>query len=118
MEVSPLAAARVAEDLGIAALAGGNLFGRVALHHAVERLPRPEDRGLVVNAAWHRYGTVNSLSLAAVVGGGLATRNEKRDPALTMAKDGAVGAGAVTRIAPAAAGGPLRKAAPGRAGPP
>jgi hypothetical protein len=117
MEVSPLTAARAAEDLGIAALAGGNLFGRVALHHAVERLPRPEDRGLVVNAAWRRYGTVNSLSLAAVVGGWLATRNEKRDPALTMAKDVAVGAVAVTGIAAAAAGVRFGKAAPGGAVP-
>src|SRR3954454_21107907 len=98
MDLSPLAAARVAEHLGLSALLGGNLFGRVAMHPAVEGVCTPEDRGKVVNAAWRRYGTVNSLSLAAVIDGWAATRGQKRDPSLTLVKDVAVGAVAVTGV--------------------
>jgi hypothetical protein len=61
-------AARAAGDVGLAALFGGNLFGRLAMHPALEGVCGPEERGQVVNAAWRRYGTVNSLALAAVVG--------------------------------------------------
>src|SRR3954447_22264909 len=122
MKVSPTSdaissAGRAAHDVGMAALLGGNLFGRVAMHPAVEGVCTPEDRGKVVNAAWRRYGTVNSLSLAAVIGGWAATRGPKRDPSLTLAKDVAVGAVAVTGLATAAAGGRFGKGAPGGAVP-
>jgi hypothetical protein len=117
MELSPLTAARVAEELGVAALAGGNLFGRIAMHPALEGVCTPEDRGRVVNDAWRRYGTVNSLSLVAVVGGWVATRGQKREPAVTRAKDVAVAAVAATGVASAIAGVRFGKAAPGGAVP-
>jgi hypothetical protein len=117
MKLTPVIAARVAEEVGIAALLGGNLFGRVAMHPAVEGVCTPEDRGKVVNAAWRRYGTVNSLSLAAVVGGWLATRDQIRDRDLVRAKDVAVGAVTLTGVASAAAGVRFGKAAPGGAVP-
>ena len=52
---------RAAHDFGLAGLLGGNLFGRLALHPAVAEISDPAERGKVVNAAWRRYGTVNSI---------------------------------------------------------
>jgi hypothetical protein len=98
------AAGQVAEDLGLAALLGGNLFGRLAMHPAVRGVCTPEDRGRVVSAAWRRYGTVNSLSLAAVLAGWFTTRDQIGDQRLARAKDGAVGAVALTGIASALEG--------------
>jgi hypothetical protein len=119
------AAGRAAHDIGAAALLGGNLFGRVAMHPAIEGVCTPEDRGRVVNEAWHRYGKINSLSLAAVVGNWVAARTfetrghllNDRERKLTVAKDVAVGAVAVTGVASAAAGVRFGKAAPGGAVP-
>src|SRR3954465_8910819 len=113
MDLSPATAAHAAEEIGAAALLGGNLFGRVAMHPAVEGVCTPKDRGKVVNAAWRRYGTVNSLSLLAVVGGWLAPGDLGSDPELVLAKDVAVGAGAATGVASAVAGVRFGKAAPG-----
>jgi hypothetical protein len=92
----------------------------VALHPAVEGVCTPEDRGRVVNEAWHRYGKINSLSLAAVVGNWVAARTfetrghllNERERKLTVAKDVAVGAVAITGVASAAAGVRFGKAAP------
>ena len=71
---------RAAHDLGLAGLLGGNLFGRLALHPSVTEISDQEERGKVVNAAWKRYGTVNSLSLLAVVTGWAGARAaEARD---------------------------------------
>src|SRR5215468_8009350 len=67
-------AGRAAHDLGLAGLLGGTLFGRTALHPAVAAISDPRERGEVVNDAWRRYGTVNSLSLAAVVAGWASAR--------------------------------------------
>src|SRR3954462_458611 len=104
MTLSPLSAARAAEQVGQAALLGGNLFGRVAMHPAVEGVCTPEDRGKVVNDAWRRYGTVNSVSLAAVVAGWLVSRDQVGDRRLALAQDVAVGAVTLTGIASAVAG--------------
>src|SRR4051794_5982750 len=65
---------RTAQDLGLAGLLGGTLFGRMALHPAVASISDPRERGEVVNAAWRRYGVVNSLSLGAVVVGWAGAR--------------------------------------------
>src|SRR4051812_49527044 len=97
------AAARAAHDVGLAALFGGNLFGRLAMHPALEGVCGPEERGKVVNAAWRRYGTVNSISLAAVVAGWLEQRGGQTG-ALALARDVAVGAVAVARVASAVEG--------------
>ena len=67
-------AGRVAHDLGVAGLLGGNLFGRLALHPSVTEITDETERGKVVNAAWRRYGTVNSLGLLAVVAGWAGAR--------------------------------------------
>ena len=71
-------AGRAAHDIGLAGLLGGNLFGRLAMHPSVTEISDPAERGKVVNAAWRRYGTVNSLSLAAVVSGWAGAR--RRSP--------------------------------------
>src|SRR3954464_1029336 len=93
-------AGRAAHQLGLAALLGGNLFGRLALHPSVDRISDPAERGEVVNAAWRRYGTINSIGLGAVPAGWYGTRAEEargafkltgRERALARAKDGLVG---------------------------
>src|SRR5919206_1491436 len=75
---------RATHDMGLAGLLGGNLFGRLALHPSVTEISDPAERGKVVNAAWHRYGTVNTLSLLAVTTGWLGARgNEAADRRLS-----------------------------------
>jgi hypothetical protein len=116
---------RAAHDAGLAGLLGGNLFGRLALHPAVTSISDERERGKVVNAAWRRYGTVNSLSLLAVMGGWAGARaGEARDrrlsPAerrLARAKDVLVGVVAVTGVATAIEGVRFSREAPGGAVP-
>ena len=116
---------RAAQDLGLAGLLGGTLFGRMALHPAVASISDPRERGEVVNAAWRRYGTVNSLSLGAVTAGWVGARlAEASDRNLTPAerrlarvKDGLVGALVVSGVASAVEGVRFARSAPGGAVP-
>src|SRR3954469_25512752 len=95
---------RAAHDIGLAGLLGGNLFGRLALHPSVTEISDRSERGKVVNAAWRRYGAINSLSLLAVTTGWAGARlNEAADSKLSgeerrlaRAKDVLVGVVAVT----------------------
>ena len=104
--------ARAAHDAGLAALLGGNLFGRWAMHPALADISNESERGQVVNHAWRRYGTVNSLSLAAVLAGWLGARAGEtqdrwlspRERRLARAKDVTVLAVAVTGVASAVEG--------------
>ena len=113
-----------ANHLAAAALFGGNLFGRLAMHPAVEGVRTPEDRGRVVNAAWRRYGTVNSISLATVIGSWIVDRTQSpgrrrrtRNWKLMRAEDVAIAAVAVTGIASAVTGVRFGRAAAGGAVP-
>ena len=116
---------RAAHDAGLAGLLGGNLFGRFALHPAVTEIADPRERGKLVNAAWRRYGAVNSLSLLAVTSGWVGARlheaaDRRLSPAerrLARAKDVLVGVVAVTGVATAAQGMRFANAAPGGAVP-
>ena len=116
---------RAAHDIGLAGLLGGNLFGRLALHPSVTQIRDKGERGKVVNAAWRRYGAVNSLSLAAVAAGWAGARaNEARDdrlsPAerrLARAKDVLVGVVALTGLATAVEGVRFSRIEPGGAVP-
>jgi hypothetical protein len=112
--------APAAHDIGLAGLLGGNLFGRLAMHPSVTEISDPAERGKLVNAAWRRYGTINSLSLAAVVTGWAGARvressnrrlsaDERR---LAYAKDALVGLVAVTGLATAAEGMRFARMAP------
>jgi len=111
---------RAAHDIGLAGLLGGNLFGRLALHPSVTRISHKGERGEVVNAAWRRYGAVNSLSLLAVVGGWLGARANEAAPRqlspaerrLAVAKDALVGAVAVSGLATAIQGMKFARQAP------
>src|SRR5690349_9483717 len=111
---------RAAHDIGLAGLLGGNLFGRLALHPSVTAISDRRERGKVVNAAWHRYGTVNTLSLLAVTSGWLGARaNEAADPRLSdaerhlaRAKDVLVAVVAATGLATAAEGVRFARSAP------
>jgi hypothetical protein len=111
---------RAAHDIGLAGLLGGNLFGRLALHPSVTEIRDKAERGKVVNAAWRRYGTINSLSLLAVTAGWAGARAEEARPRhlspaerrLALAKDVLVGVVAVTGLATAAQGVRFARQAP------
>ena len=111
---------RAAHDVGMAGLLGGNLFGRLALHPSVTEITDLTERGKVVNAAWRRYGTINTLSLAAIgVGWAGARAAESADSRLSPAerrlartKDVLVGAVALTGIASAVEGMRFARQAP------
>src|SRR3954466_12837071 len=116
---------RAAHDLGLAGLLGGNLFGRLPLHPSGAPIPRERERGTLVNAAWRRYGTINSLSLLAVAGGWAGARAAEAEDRrlspperrLARAKDVLVGVVALTGVATAVAGGRFPRDAPGGAVP-
>jgi hypothetical protein len=116
---------RAAHDVGLAGLLGGNLYGRFALHPSVTEISDRSERGKVVNAAWRRYGTINTLSLLAVAGGWVGARlNEAADPRLSpaerrlaRAKDVLLGVVAATGLATAAEGMRFARQAPGGAVP-
>lgn len=118
-------AGRAAHDLALAALLGGNLFGRLAMHPALTDVSNSSERGKVLNRAWRRYGTVNSLALITLVGGWVPARlNETRprwlsprERRLASAKDAAVGAVLVTGLASAAGGVGFAQQAPAGAVP-
>ncbi|MEA2304809.1 MAG: hypothetical protein QOH43_2089 [Solirubrobacteraceae bacterium] len=113
-------AGRIAHDVGLAGLLGGTLFGRLALHPSVTAISDPYERGKLVNAAWRRYGIVNTLSLAAVVTGWAGARldeaSDRRlsptERRLARAKDALVGFVAVTGIAAAIEGTRFSREAP------
>lgn len=116
---------RAAHDAGLAGLLGGTLYGRLALHPSVTEISDAGERGRVVNAAWRRYGVINSLSLAAVVGGWVGARADEAadrrlsppERKLARAKDVLVGVVGVTGLATAAQGVAFSKTAPGGAVP-
>jgi hypothetical protein len=118
-------AGRAAHDLGVAGLLGGNLFARLALHPSVTEISDEGERGRLVNAAWRRYGALNSLGLLAVVVGWAGARADEAADArlspeerrLARAKDVLVGLVAVTGLASAAQGVRFSKMAPGGAVP-
>jgi hypothetical protein len=116
---------KAAHDVGLAGLLGGNLFGRLALHPSVTELADERERGRVVNAAWRRYGTVNSLGLIAVVAGWAGARADEasdrrlspEERRLARAKDALVGVVAVSGVAAGVQGIRFASKAPGGAVP-
>jgi hypothetical protein len=112
---------RAAHDIGLAGLLGGNLFGRLALHPSVTEISDKAQRGKLINAAWRRYGVVNSVSLLAVVAGWAGARANEAAPSrltpterrLAAAKDALVGVVAVTGVATGVEGMRFARQAPG-----
>src|SRR4051794_38431200 len=111
---------RAAHDVGLAGLLGGNLYGRLALHPSVTEISDPAERGKVVNAAWRRYGTVQTVSLAAVTAGWIGARADEtasgrlspRERRLALARDVLLGAVAATGMATAVEGVRFSRMAP------
>jgi hypothetical protein len=111
---------RVAHDVGLAGLLGGNLYGRLALHPSVTEISDPAERGKVVNAAWRRYGVVNTLSLGAVAAGWIGARADEtsnkrlgaRERRLAVARDVLLGTVAATGLATAVEGVRFSRMAP------
>src|SRR4051812_4501977 len=118
-------AGRAAHDIGLAGLLGGNLFGRLALHPSVTAISDPAERGKVVNAAWRRYGAVNTVSLLAVAAGWAGARaheatDRKLSPEqrrLARAKDVLVAVVAASGLVTAVEGVRFSRKAPGGAVP-
>ncbi|MEA2290542.1 MAG: hypothetical protein QOD55_2539 [Solirubrobacteraceae bacterium] len=118
-------AGRAAHDLGLAGMVGGTMFGRMALHPAVANISDPRERGEVVNAAWRRYGVVNSLGLASVTAGWAGARAAEaadrnlspQERRLARAKDGLVATVFVCGLASAVEGMRFARQAPGGAVP-
>jgi hypothetical protein len=116
---------RVLSDVGLAGLLGGNLFGRLALHPSVTEISDPSERGRVVNAAWRRYGTVNSLGVLAVTAGWVGARADEAadrrlapdERAMARAKDVLVGVLAASGVALGLQGMAFARKAPGGAVP-
>ncbi len=113
-------AGQLAQDAALAALLGGNLFGRVAMHPALADVSDEAQRGKVLNRAWRRYGTVNSVALVALVAGWGAVRADELGSRFTSsgrrrlvrAKDFAVGAVVITGLASAVGGVSFAQQAP------
>jgi hypothetical protein len=88
--------AEVAQDIGLAAILGGNLFARFGMHPALRGVGDARERGKVVNSAWRRYGTINSLGLAALLAGRAGSQAERhgrrsqRERVLGAARDAAL----------------------------
>jgi hypothetical protein len=106
---------RATRNLALSALLGGNLFGRLAMSPALEEVSEKAERGKVLNRAWRRYGTVNSIALAVLVAGWLGERQAGRDG--IGLEDLAVCAVAVSGLASAVGGVGFAHQAPGGAVP-
>ena len=114
-------AGRAAHAVALGTLIGGNLFGRYAMHPALTDVSDKSERGRVLNRAWRRYGTVNSVALATVVAGWLPARlrdgqppaRSARERRLAQAEDVAVGAVVLTGVASAVGGVRFAHQAPG-----
>ncbi len=98
-------------EIALAALLGGNLFGRFAMNPALEEISDKAERGKVLNRARRRYGTVDSIALLALAAGWLPDRLGRggsmvsvRERRLAVAKDVAIGAVVLTGLASAAGG--------------
>ena len=82
------------------------------MHPALAGVTDKAERGKVLNQAWRRYGSVNSLALAGLVAGWASARKDERGPlwtsrrrsTLVAAKDVAVGAVVVSGLASAVGG--------------
>jgi hypothetical protein len=105
-------AVELLQDLALAALLGGNLFGRLGMHPALAGVSGKAERGKVLNDAWRRYGTINSLALVSLVGGWSLERRDRSgplglggaDPRRRLVKDVAVGGVVLSGVAAAASG--------------
>ena len=116
---------RAGHDIGLGALIGGNLFGRLAMHPSLKEVSDERERGKVLNRSWQRYGPVNGVALGTVIAGWAGARLgearpellSERERTLALAKDAAVGAVAVTGLATMANGMRLAATAPNGAVP-
>jgi hypothetical protein len=110
----------VLHDLGIATGFGGSLFGKLALHPAVDAASSNEERGRIVNAAWRTYAPVNLLghvafALTWAIGRAmLSGRSLGRDTrALVLVKDALVIGSVATGVTSQLLGKSIEKEGPG-----
>jgi hypothetical protein len=120
-----MGALQFGSDVSLAALIGGNLFGRLAMGPALRRISDKSERGQVLNSAWRRYGTVNSLAAAGLVATWIPNRRRelgalwvgRTERSLVMLKDITTGAVLLSGLAAAAGGVGFAHEAPGGAVP-
>jgi hypothetical protein len=114
------AVGRAGHHVAVGALLGGNLFARFAMHPAVREISDPRERGKLVNAAWRRYGVVNSLSLLSLAVGYAPARFgeargdllSERERKIIRGKDAAMVSVFVTGLASAVQGMRFARMAP------
>jgi hypothetical protein len=113
------------QELSLAALIGGNLFGRLAMSPALGQISDKAERGKVLNRAWRTYGTVNSLALVTLVASWVPNRRaelgalwvSRHERARVATKDALVTGVVLTGLASAATGVGFALEAPGGAVP-
>ena len=116
---------QVLHNAGMAAWAGGTLFGRVALNPSLTRISSLEERGAVSNAAWNTYNLVNAAALGSVVLGHVGGRLtelrmsnlSERERPFVRAMDVFTAVGVVTGVLTGLQGAKLARQAPDAAVP-
>lgn len=97
----------IAHNLGLATAIGGTLFGQRALEPALaERIENEQEKGLVEEAVWRRFGMMNLAAHALFAATWFAGRKmlsgrsvSRRGRSMTKVKDGLVVMSLVTGIA-------------------
>lgn len=97
----------IAHNLGLATAIGGTLFGQRALEPALaERIENEQEKGLVEEAVWRRFGMMNLAAHALFAATWFAGRRmlsgrivSRRARSMTKVKDGLVVMSLVTGIA-------------------
>lgn len=97
----------IAHNLGLATSIGGTLFGQRALEPALrERIGDEQEKGLVEEAVWRRFGLINLAAHALFAATWFAGRKmlsgrvvSRRARSMTKVKDGLVVMSLVTGIA-------------------
>jgi uncharacterized membrane protein len=97
----------IAHNLGLATAIGGTLFGQRALEPALaERIDNEQEKGLVEEAVWRRFGMMNLAAHALFAATWFAGRKmlsgrsvSRRGRSMTKVKDGLVVMSLVTGIA-------------------
>lgn len=112
-------AAWIAHDLGMATGIGGGLFGRTALHPAVERVSDRRERGQVVSDAWRRFSWLELAGYALAATTWFAGRSrlsgrevDSVSRGLVLAKDVLMGATLATAVGSSIAGRTMSAAEP------
>ncbi|HLU67363.1 MAG TPA: hypothetical protein VKZ63_13855 [Kofleriaceae bacterium] len=101
----------ILHDLGLATSIGGTLFGRAAMHPALDTVSDPQERDRVAEVAWRRFQAMNlaghgAMALSWMVGRRMLSGEEvsRRGHRMTRTKDALVLASVATGVGTALLG--------------